>query len=913
MTPEQWHKVEELFAAAKELGPESWDDFLRENCGDDDELRQEVVSLLLYDNSSPGLLSPDASPWRGVLNDAQRTPTFASGVAFGPYLIRSLVGSGGMGDVYLAEDTRLRRKVALKLLPAWFNREERLVARFTQEALAASALNHPNVPVVYEAGEIDHRHYIASEYVDGFPLTDRISQGLIPWREAIEIALQVSRALQVAHAAGIVHRDVKPGNILIANDGAAKLTDFGIAKLVEGIEQQSRGDSSLTATGVVIGTPGYMAPEQAAGVQADARSDLWSLAAVLHEMVTSRKPTPGDPRIPAASNLPSPLAAVLERALQPDPEKRYPTLGEFSTALNHARRAWPLGRNTVLFSAIAAVVALVALGYAILLHRKPHVEYGFKAGEIVKLTTSGNVVDAIISPDSRYVIYSVEQSGRESLRLHQVDTGADIERIPFVNGSYIGLTFAPDGNYFYYTFDPHGDIRYLYQAPLLGGPARKIIDDIDSPPAFSTDGRKLAFIRGNTAKSDVELHIADADGTQDRIVATRPISRRFLYNGVEWSQNGKQIYSGAFDERLKAFLVAVDVSSGEQRSISPPEWSFIGRVSLLSDGRTLVFPAVMPGVESLELIRFSMADGTWSAITSDLASYEHAQSAGSDIVTVQQDRLSSVWIASAHAPSSAQRISSPAGHFDQIAWSPDGTMIASIQEGRQENLWRLGRDGAAQQLTQGKFVDTNPSVSPTLGTITFTSNRAGGWTIWTMDRNGNGLRELTRGEGIFWSESSFAPDESILFGTRSGGNFHLLRMSRRGEVPSQLLSVEARSPAVSRNGKLMLCKIMDHSSEMRWQVVIVDLSTLKIIKRYPAIPADLPVKWSPDGTALTYLREENGVSNIWKISIATGAEEPLTHLKQDKIFSFDWSADSRDLVMVRGIAASDVLLIRRAR
>ena len=177
MTPEQWCKVEELFATAKELAPGDRDSFLREKCADDGELEREVVSLLRFHDSSPGVLSSGNPPWRGILNDAAPMPTFESGVSFGPYLIRSMVGSGGMGDVYLAEDTRLRRRVALKLLPAWFNREERLVARFTQEALAASALNHPNVPVVYEAGEIDQRHYIASEFVDGAPLTDRIATG----------------------------------------------------------------------------------------------------------------------------------------------------------------------------------------------------------------------------------------------------------------------------------------------------------------------------------------------------------------------------------------------------------------------------------------------------------------------------------------------------------------------------------------------------------------------------------------------------------------------------------------------------------------------------------------------------------------------------------------------------------------
>ncbi|MGB6687501.1 MAG: protein kinase [Terracidiphilus sp.] len=911
MTPEKWRRVEELFATARELGPQDQDNFLREKCGKDNELEREVISLLRYHHSNSELLSPDSPPWRDLFSDAAHLPTLASGVTFGHYLIRTLVGSGGMGEVYLADDTRLHRKVALKLLPAWFNREDRLVARFTQEALTASALNHPNVPVVYEAGEIDQRHYIASEYVEGGSLTDRISQSIVPWREAIEIVLQVARALQAAHTAGIIHRDVKPGNILVANDGSIKLADFGIAKLVEGFELQSRSEGSMTATGVVIGTPGYMAPEQAAGLHADARSDLWSLAAVLHEMVAGKLPTPGDPRISISSNLPSPLARVLTRALQPDPAKRYQTVEEFATALNRARRALPLGRHTALVSGVAAIVLLLAIGYAVQLRRKPRPEAGFRVREIVKLTTSGNVVDATISPDSRYVIYSVEQSGQESLRLHQVETGTDIERVAFVNGHYMGLTLAPDGNYFYYTFDPHGDVRYLYQASILGGVARKIIDDIDSPPAFSPDGRQLAFIRGNAAKADMELHVTDSDGSRDRIVATTPMLRMYSVYGVAWSHDGKTIYSGEYDESSKAFVVGIDVSSGREHRLSQPEWDFIGRVSLLSDDVTLIFPATTAGSNSPELIQFSIAKGKWNAITSDLAGYEYAQSAGSDIVAVQKDRLSSIWVAPARAPSSAKRITSPAGKFDEVVWSRDGTMVSNSQAGGGENLWRIERNGALQQLTTGHFVDDHPGVSPDGKSIAFSTNRAGGWTIWTIDSSGQNLRQLTHGGGFDWYPN-FAPDGSILYSPQSLGHFRILRIKSGGGDPTQLLTVEAKSPVVSPTGRYMACRVMDQKSSMHWQAAVVDLRSLRIVRRYPRIPPENPVVWLPDETSLTYVKDKDGVSNIWRTSIVTGREEQLTAFKEDSIFSFDWSLPAGDLALVRGITSSDVLLIRRA-
>jgi serine/threonine protein kinase/predicted Zn-dependent protease len=358
MTPELWHKVEELYAEAKELGPEDRALLLRERCGDDKELETEVTSLLRFHRATQGSAALDGLPWLGLLSNAAQAPTFASGVTFGPYSIVRLIGSGGMGDVYLAEDTRLQRKVALKLLPAWFNLEKQFVSRFAQEALAASALNHPNVPVVYEAGEIDQRHYIASEFVDGASLADRISQGPIPWREAIEIALKVASALEAAHAAGIVHRDVKPANILISLDGAVKLADFGIAKIAARFESLPRADRMLTAAGIVIGTPGYMAPEQAAGEQADGRSDLWSLAAVLYEMVAGKLPTPGDPRVKGGANLPSSLARVLEHALQPDPGKRFATGTEFARHLSQVTSRLRPGWRIALAAAAVVVIAV---------------------------------------------------------------------------------------------------------------------------------------------------------------------------------------------------------------------------------------------------------------------------------------------------------------------------------------------------------------------------------------------------------------------------------------------------------------------------------------------------------------------------------------------------------------------------
>jgi serine/threonine protein kinase/Flp pilus assembly protein TadD len=366
MNPKQWQRVGKLFDAASTLEPEAADRYLRQECGSDHELKEEVLSLLRQVQARGNILASEA-PWAGMLSGMVEPPPLAVDSTFGSYVIRRLIGAGGMGEVYLAEDTRLQRPVALKLLSGEVEGDAQSVWRFTQEALAVSALNHPNIPVVYEAGTVDGRHYIASEFVGGKGLEQRIAEGVVPWREAATIALEIARALEAAHRIGVVHRDVKPSNILVCPDGRAKLVDFGIAKLLSGASHNGEA-GHLTITGLAIGTPGYMAPEQAAGRPFDQRIDIWSLAAVLHELVTGKRPPLKDGKIPSTGNLPRALARVLERGLQTNPERRYASVADFAAALDDARRGGlysisPRGWMIVGASLIVGITTVVIWRY----------------------------------------------------------------------------------------------------------------------------------------------------------------------------------------------------------------------------------------------------------------------------------------------------------------------------------------------------------------------------------------------------------------------------------------------------------------------------------------------------------------------------------------------------------------------
>jgi serine/threonine protein kinase/tetratricopeptide (TPR) repeat protein len=355
-SPDRWRRLEGLFYEAAELEPGARKAFLDQQCAGDSALRTELESLLAsIDQPLEFLEKPIRDAARQVVTST-RAPVLKPGTRFARYEVVSAVGAGGMGEVYLAHDTQLRRDVALKLLPQHLTRDERTLQRFEQEARAASALNHPNILTIYEFGAVDGVHYIACEFVEGETLRERIGKGRLEISEVTEIAIQISGALSAAHARGIVHRDIKPANLMLRNDGIVKLLDFGIAKLSD---EAASGRGGLLGTvlstsqsGFVLGTVRYMSPEQARGHVLDGRSDLFSLGVVLYEMLTGQVAFQGDtasdviaeilkgePRPLAATvpGLPAQFEAIVIRAMRKNREERYQSASEMLTDLTEFR------------------------------------------------------------------------------------------------------------------------------------------------------------------------------------------------------------------------------------------------------------------------------------------------------------------------------------------------------------------------------------------------------------------------------------------------------------------------------------------------------------------------------------------------------------------------------------------------
>jgi predicted Ser/Thr protein kinase len=365
MTPERYRRLNELFHAVLGLpvGPER-EDFLGRECAGDDELRRKVEALVAADERRDFLDAPAFEAAAPLLFEAQDVSLV--GRRLGHYQVLAPLGAGGMGDVYLARDTRLGRRVALKLLPEYVSEDESRVRRFLHEARAASSLNHPNIITVYDIGNADGRRFIATEYVEGVTLRRRMEAGRMSLDEVLGVALQLADVLSKAHQAGITHRDIKPENIMIAGGGLVKVLDFGLAKYRTppgaGRDKDSQWGSTLTSPGMIMGTPAYMSPEQARGLETDTRTDIWSLGVVLYEMVAGRTPFGG----PTATDLlaaiigrePEPLAAhdaaapaelsrIVARALRKELSERYQTAEELAADLERLRRELGTGAEAV--------------------------------------------------------------------------------------------------------------------------------------------------------------------------------------------------------------------------------------------------------------------------------------------------------------------------------------------------------------------------------------------------------------------------------------------------------------------------------------------------------------------------------------------------------------------------------------
>jgi serine/threonine protein kinase/tetratricopeptide (TPR) repeat protein len=374
MNAKRWQQIEQLYHAALERGVQERAAFLTDACAGDETLRREVESLLAHEGQAKNFMESPALDLAAKMLAHEQSATVAVGQMVHQYKITRPLGAGGMGEVYLADDTRLQRKVALKFLSTHFTKDRKHLSRFQQEARAVAALSHPNVCTIHEVIETeDGRHCIVMEYVEGVTLRERIAEGRMNVREALDVVIQVASALASAHTARIVHRDIKLDNIMLRRDGYVKILDFGLAKLTEqevSINTEAPTKTLINTTpGVVMGTVFYMSPEQARGLPVDARTDLWSLGVVLYELVTGRKPfdgaTPTDEIISIAERepellvnfvpeAPAQLEQIVKKTLAKERDQRYQSADSLLTDLRNLRQDLQIGAEVKRFKSTAS-------------------------------------------------------------------------------------------------------------------------------------------------------------------------------------------------------------------------------------------------------------------------------------------------------------------------------------------------------------------------------------------------------------------------------------------------------------------------------------------------------------------------------------------------------------------------------
>ena len=959
--PEQYQQIDQVFQAVLQLAPADRPAYLERACGADERLRKEVEALLSADEREWDLIDRPALE-AGAALLTEDHPEATEGQKLGRFTILSLLGSGGMGQVYLARDARLERNVAVKLLPARFTRDRGRLRRFQQEARAASSLNHPNILTIYDLGQADDQHFIAAEYIDGMTLRQRLKDGPLSVQETLEIALQVASALEAAHRAGIVHRDIKPENVMLRADGLVKVLDFGLAKLNEPQPALDELDGEATsrthtAVGTLMGTLPYMSPEQVKGLELDERSDLFSLGVLLYEMLAGQTPFRGEDDHELMASIveaklppwprhfpprPSGLRPLLARALDRDREQRYQSAGDLLTDLRRllAEQTSAAGdrpSRSRLYGGIrswallAAALALVAGATFIGRRLADRPDFPFQKISITPLPNTAHPVAVALSHDGKYVAQALWREGEVGIWVKDLETGSDVEVVPAGRPGNNGLTFSPDDRHLYYLQPGEEDSGYaVYRVSVPDGSGvTKILGGAASMIAFSSDGSRFAFVR-QVNREESALMVVHADGSGERTLAVRKNPDYFDTEKPAWSPDGRLIACavGTRAAPRHRVIAEVRVEDGGLRPITDRRWQNLGEMEWLSDGNGLL----VIGVEKEEgsegnpkVWHLSYPGGELRKITGDLDQYFTLGLTRDSrtFITIRDDWRRDFWVAPGGDSSQARPITT--GRRDNyrfISWTPDGKLVYPSSASGRRDIWTMEADGTGyRQITRNAGSNLHVSASPDGRYLVCSSNRGASenYNVWRLNRDGGGALQLTRGEtegqpkcspdGRWVVYTSATPDGDL-------NDRRLWKVPIDGGEPARLTDRPSNWPAISPDGRWVACWYRPQPPSP-WKLAVLPFAGGQPVHLFdvPTTPASgavvgRTIRWTPDGRALTYLVQSDDVTNVWVQELGGGAPTQVTAFTFNSIDCFDWSPDGR-LVCSRAQRIRDVVLIRR--
>jgi eukaryotic-like serine/threonine-protein kinase len=871
-----------------------------------------------------------------------------------------------MGVVYAAEDQKLGRTVALKVLLDATEADPAAIERFWREARAASLLNHPGICTIHELNESGDQPFIVMELMEGQSLDRLYGRRVMPYPKLLEFGAQVADALDAAHRKGILHRDIKPSNLFLSPSGHAKILDFGLAKVepAYGADDNGGADSEtvaeaiptalLTSPGATVGTVAYMSPEQARGEPLDVRSDVFSLAVVLYELATGQHPFSGPttavtfdrilnapPTPPTATNheLPVELEEILVEALEKERELRCQSAAQLRASLKRLqRRSSDSGHVSSQHISVPSVprqapkfknrwlgliVLLIAAGVAVWqLWPRPK---PFVSISVAQITNTGTLDKIALSRDGKFLAEVKNENGQHTVWVRNIATNTDTQILNAFPGDYLGVTFSPDANYLYFTrgTPDNSFIARIYTMPLFGGTPRQLVLDVDSPPSLSPDGNQFVYLRWTPDRKDQysEIHLADKDGNHDQVIYRSAAKAE----APEWSPNGKRVAWIEVTGPATAVLSIMDLASKKVQTIVPPNGVLLDRqdkgysdVAWLPDGKHLLALYSTPHADREQIGIVGANGDAFRTLTNDVNAYSQlALSADGKILATVLTNVDSTLgyykrDGGEMIASTPLRIS-PTG----FAWADEDRILLIA---RNLGIYQLERaTGAVQPLYTGDlhvggFIAGCPD-----GHVLFTaipSNEEES-RLFRMNPDGGEMKQLTT-TGNVRAPSCAADSQTAYFTLRDATDSLLISLwsvpllegTPRKEFEARAFS----SFLLDREGKLAA---LVNVKDLKETVEVMDLGSHAIVHRMP-----LDVSYSegggpeffPDGKALV----EGALAGSGNILGRTLRYEPLDgsppHFLIDPthhtIVDFSWSPSGEKLGVLQLRKSSDLVLIK---
>jgi eukaryotic-like serine/threonine-protein kinase len=888
MHPDRWKRIEEIYHSALEQPEEERSAFLGGACGRNEELLREVAEMLEARGQAGSFLTQPAAEQMGLAVGHKPEHVSLSGKRLGVYEVGELIGAGGMGQVYRALDARLRRDVAIKVLPDEFAQDAERVARFEREAMLLASLNHPNIAAIHGLEEHQGERFLVLELVEGRTLAERLRKGRIPLDETLDICRQIAEGLESAHEKGVIHRDLKPSNVKVTPEGKVKILDFGLAKTLH--EQATPSDLSrsptimdqMTVPGLVLGTAAYMSPEQAEGKKVDVRSDIFSLGSVLYEMVTGRRAFEGGSRISTLSALlhqePTPISGItptipaeierlINRCLCKDPERRIQHIGDVKLTLLELKKNSDSGRLAhggptqirsrpyLRLSMVLAAGAVLAVAAWAWLHRALPSLPQIPMAAVPLITYSGEW--GSLDPH----LLSIEHP-----------------------------SFSPDGNEIVFAWNRGNEASHdIYRNRIgPGEPLRLTTNSADDiRPAWSRDGRLIAFLRVLPSGECAVYLIPSLGGPERRLTeAARPHPPT-----LDWSPDNKWL---VISDGNPFCLCLVSVETGAKRRLTnPPRFtSGDGDASFSPDGHTLVF------VRSLDL---GIRDIYCISLTDDFQPMKEPER----LTYENRDIQSPVWTRSGKeilysdgAWWSTGRIvrrlslSGAKGQVRSLAprepFGEDATDISVSYAANRlvytrsfvdTNIYRFalldesGRVGLPQKFIASSRDDSGPEYSLDGRSIALYSTRSGTQEIWVCNADGSNPRQLTSMGGPLTGSPGWSPDGLwIGFDSRKEGNSDLYIISPQGGPARRLTSHPSYEgyPRWSRDGKWIYFH-SDRTGCMEvYKIPAGGGEIVRVTKNGGAAAVE-----SPDGKRLIYCKEVGDHENLYMMPVGGGEERKV--------------------------------------